>query len=277
MCQDRQDLIDHGFDPVSFAYPTGAYDTTGRERSCRAAATPALGLPVVSTSPATVRAPSTPRRCRPTTATRLRTLYDPPTGTPANVPPLTLSHLQAAVNAAAQHGGGWVPLVFHDVCSQTLDPDNYSFCINDWGPIELTTLNTFLDWLQNAGQPGGAPARTVVETVSQVMNGPDTPAPVTHADLQRRPRAVRRRTPARSRLDFKATDPGGSGVAATYYTTDGSTPTTSSPTGQPRRSRSTATTTFKFFSVDNAGNVEPVQTLQVQVAPEHRSGRRRRR
>ena len=119
----------------------------------------------------------------------LRTLYDQPDvhGGVSNVPPLTLAHLQAAVNGAASHGGGWVPLVFHDICSQQYDPDNYSFCINDWGPIELTTLNQFLDWLKNSGQPGGAPVRTVVETVSEVMNGPDTQAPITELDCNGSP------------------------------------------------------------------------------------------
>jgi len=62
------------------------------------------------------------------------------------------------------------------------------------------------------------------------------------------------------------TDPGSSGVAATYYTTDGSTPTTSSPTYiQPFTINQT--TTVKWFSVDNAGNVESVQTQTVTVQP----------
>ena len=157
--------------------------------------------------------------------------------------------MEAAITAAAQHGGGWIPLVFHQICSQTYDPDNYDACITDWGPIELDTLNAFLDWLQNAGQPGGAPPRTVVQTVSQVINGPDTQPPVTQL--------LCNGAPCRSSivlrlgdLALSATDPGGSGVAATYYTTDGSTPTTSSPTfsapftiTRPRPSSSSRSTT----------------------------------
>ena len=263
-CQSRQDLIAHGFDPTSFAYPTGAYDTQAENvvQSCGyTSARAAGGLDVAGEGQGPVYSETMPPHDR----YALRTLYDPPTGTPANVPPLTLSHLQAAVNAAAQHGGGWVPLVFHDVCSQQLDPDNYSFCINDWGPIELTTLNTFLDWLQNAGQTGGAPARTVVQTVSQVMNGPDTSAPDTTMTCNASACAPTSYAGSVT-VDFKATDPGGSGVAATYYTTDGSTPTTSSPKAGHAFTIN-SNTTFKFFSVDNAGNVEPVSTLTVQAAP----------
>ncbi len=65
----------------------------------------------------------------------------------------------------------WVPLVFHEVCSQTDDPADYSYCTSSWAPIELDTFNALLDWLQNAGQPGGAPAGVVVQTVRQVVNG----------------------------------------------------------------------------------------------------------
>ena len=42
-------------------------------------------------------------------------------------------------------------LAFHEVCSQTYDPSNYANCIADWGPVELDTLNPFLDWLQDVG------------------------------------------------------------------------------------------------------------------------------
>jgi peptidoglycan/xylan/chitin deacetylase (PgdA/CDA1 family) len=264
VCQDRQNLIDHGFYPTSFAYPTGAYDAQaeGIVQSCGyTSGRAAGGIDVAGDGAGPIYAETVP----PKDFFALRTLYDAPTGNPPNVPPLTLSHLETAVNAAAEHGGGWVPLVFHEICSQQYDPANYDFCITDWGPIELSTLNQFLDWLQTTGQPGGAPARTVVQTVSEVVNGPDSQAPVTALKCDG---STCQSTTYNGSVtaSLKATDPGGTGVAATYYTTDGSTPTTSSPRfALPFTINQD--TTFSFFSVDNAGNVEPVHTQTVQVQP----------
>ncbi len=51
-----------------------------------------------------------------------------------------------------------------------------------------------------------------------------------------------------------------SGVAATYYTTDGSVPTTSSPEGTSVGLTDDGVYTIRYFSVDNVGNVEPVRT-----------------
>ena len=69
-------------------------------------------------------------------------------------------------------------------------------------------------------------------------------------------------------------------MKATYYTTDGSTPTTSSPVWIVQPFTINQPMTFKFFSVDNAGNTEAVQTQTVQVQPnadpDHRLGRRHR-
>ena len=50
------------------------------------------------------------------------------------------------------------------------------------------------------------------------------------------------------------------GVAATYYTTDGSVPTTSSDEGTSIDLTSDGVYTIRYFSVDNVGNVEPVRT-----------------
>ncbi|MFL5358128.1 chitobiase/beta-hexosaminidase C-terminal domain-containing protein, partial [Archangium sp.] len=62
-------------------------------------------------------------------------------------------------------------------------------------------------------------------------------------------------------------DDTGSGCAAIHYTTDGSTPTTSSPVTSGYISL-TATTTLKFFSVDVAGNAEPVHTEAYVIIPD---------
>jgi hypothetical protein len=51
-----------------------------------------------------------------------------------------------------------------------------------------------------------------------------------------------------------------SGVAATYYTTDGSVPTTASTEGTSIDLTADGVYTIRYFSVDNVGNVEPVRT-----------------
>jgi hypothetical protein len=71
---------------------------------------------------------------------------------------------------------------------------------------------------------------------------------------------------AGTNVTLTATDnAGGSGVAAIYYTTDGTDPTTSSPpyTGQPIPV--TSSTTIKFRAVDNAGNLEQVESQPLQI------------
>jgi peptidoglycan/xylan/chitin deacetylase (PgdA/CDA1 family) len=264
VCNDRQNLISHGFYPVSFAYPEGAYDATAESivQNCGyTSARAAGGVDVAGDGAGPVYSEAVP----PKDPYALRTEYDPPAGNPPNVPPISLSHLEATVTAAARQGGGWAVDVFHQVCSQAFDPANYSSCIADWGPVELDTFNAYLDWLQKAGQPSGAPAGTVVKTVSQVINGPDAQPPITTADCDGSP-CQSAAYHGSTTITLAGKDPGGSGVKTTYYTTDGSTPTTSSPVftqpftiSQPM--------TLKFFSVDNAGNTESVQTQTVQVQP----------
>ncbi len=65
-------------------------------------------------------------------------------------------------------------------------------------------------------------------------------------------------------VTLSVTDPGGPGTSATYYTTDGSTPTTSS-TLYVGAFTVSSSTTIKFFSVDNAGNVESVKAQPIQI------------
>ncbi len=72
----------------------------------------------------------------------------------------TLADLQSYVLQAEQHGGGWIPIVFHRVC------DN---C--DTLSVSPAVLEEFLAWLE----PRAAANATYVRTVHQVMAG-DYPA-----------------------------------------------------------------------------------------------------
>jgi hypothetical protein len=65
-------------------------------------------------------------------------------------------------------------------------------------------------------------------------------------------------------VELKCTD-NNSGCKAIYYTTDGNTPTTSSPAYSSAIAIG-VTTTLKFFSVDTAGNAEAVKTAQYTIA-----------
>lgn len=127
-------------------------------------------------------------------------------------------------------------------------------------------MNSLITWLQNAGQPGGAPVGTVIKTMTQVMNGAIGKPPVTTLECDGSPCSSSSYNGSTT-VSLFPTAPSGTGISATYYTTDGSTPTTSSPQWQGYPFTVSQNTTFKFFSVDNSGNVEPVETQTVQVQP----------
>jgi peptidoglycan/xylan/chitin deacetylase (PgdA/CDA1 family) len=152
VCGDRDRLVAQGFDPVSFAYPFGEYDaaTEALVRSCgyrTARGTGGLDNAVYSES------------MPPTDPYAVASM----TGGDENSSngPLQLGMLESAVKAAADHGGGWVPIVLHMVCQQST-PD-YQTCMRSDGPIDFTTFSQFLDWLGDQAPPG-----TVVKTVSDI-------------------------------------------------------------------------------------------------------------
>jgi peptidoglycan/xylan/chitin deacetylase (PgdA/CDA1 family) len=255
VCDDRQALLQHGLDAVSFAYPEGAYDQTAKDivRDCGYSSGRAAGG-VSASGP--VYAETVPPLD--VYATRTWTAPTPSTS------PIQLADMQAVVNAAAGHGGGWVQIVVHRVCSQTYDSANYSGCLNSWRPMELDALNGFLDWMVAAGQTGGAPAGSVVQTVRQTLGSPGTSAPTTQISCNG---AACSTSWYRAAVQVTLTatpGPDGSPVVATYYTTDGSTPTSSSQvyTGP---FQVTATSTVKFFSVDQAGHTESLKSQLVRI------------
>jgi peptidoglycan/xylan/chitin deacetylase (PgdA/CDA1 family) len=255
VCGGRQDLIDNGIsDPASFAYPFGSVNATAESivKSCGfQTARQGGGLASTTTSPSSPWAETMP----PKDPYSLRTIdVDAPNAK-------TLADLESYVNAAAAHGGGWIPMTFHQVCDQAAA--DWSSCMSTFGPVQDSVLASFMDWLQNAGQPGGAPAGAVVQTVRSAMSGSDNTPPSTTALCNGAP-CQGSPYGGSLRASLVASDPGGVGVRATYYTTDGSTPTASSQVySEPLVVQTT--TTLKFFSVDNAGNSEAVQTATIQV------------
>jgi hypothetical protein len=66
-------------------------------------------------------------------------------------------------------------------------------------------------------------------------------------------------------VNFSADDGSGAGPARTHFTTDGSTPTDTSPIGAAVTLTADGIYTVKYFSVDNVSNVETVRTAGTQI------------
>ena len=253
VCNDRQALIQHGLTPVAFAYPGGAYNSTVQTVVKNCGYGNARSAGGVSASGPTY-ADTVPSREPPRHKT-----WTPPTPATAET---QLSDMEAEVNAAAAHSGGWVQIILYRVCSQTYDPNNYTSCVGSSRPVELDTVNGFLDWMQNAGQTGGAPAGATFSTVRNVITGADTTAPATTIACNGAACSTSTYTGSVS-VTLAATDTG-SGVASTHYTTDGSAPTLSSPT-YTGPFLVAATATVQYASWDYAGNAETAHSKTITV------------
>jgi peptidoglycan/xylan/chitin deacetylase (PgdA/CDA1 family) len=237
-CDDRTNLLNHGFSPVtSFAYPYGTFNTTVKQvvEGCGYTSGRSAGG-----FPTGVYAESIPPLDR--YATRVAQPADQ-----------QLAGLQRVVTQAENNGGGWVQMVFHEVCDC---PD---------APLATTpaTLSAFLDWLQPRSANG-----TQVQTVGQVMGatppGPDTTPPSTTAYCNGAACSSWYRNSVS--VTLAASDAGGSGVDKTFYTTDGSDPTSSSSRiTYANPFTVTQTTTVRFSSTDKAGNVEPARSQAVRL------------
>ena len=242
VCDDRQNLVSRGFVATSFAYPFGEYNATVKSivRECGyASGRGAFGLRSITS----------------TTDTRPYAGSIPPPDPYAILTPccirsdVTLQQLQGYIVKAEDNGGGWVPLVLHRICEN---------CGGDSPAPSMTpaTFQSLVDWLAQRASRG-----TIVRTVGQVVTGDAQPATTSSRCNSSTCSAAWYAGPVS--VSLQATD-GGSGVAAVRYTLDGSEPTVSSPlyTGPFTVSE---TTTVKFRSWDNGGNVEPVGAQLVQI------------
>ena len=160
VCDDRQNLVARGYDPVSFAYPTGASDAAaesilsdcGYELGRRVGGIvspnwcPACSDPYAESLP-----PENPLVVR-----------TPSFGNGE----ITLSAIQGAVTKA-ETTGGWLPLVFHGVCESAI-------CGEGW--VRPSTLSALMDWLAARSANG-----TSVKTMRAALTGTD-PTPTVPLD-----------------------------------------------------------------------------------------------
>lgn len=171
ICDDRTTLTSWGLDPVSFAYPFGAYDPSVENavRDCgytNARRVGGLG-PVGAACPACAPREDVP----PVDPFAVRTSPEITTTT-------TLADLQNATIAAVGGGGGWVPFIFHHESCATC------------GELSTTPalLDQFAAWLADQQRAGTLVVRTVGQTVGRPA-GPAHTAPaatsttVANADL----------------------------------------------------------------------------------------------
>jgi peptidoglycan/xylan/chitin deacetylase (PgdA/CDA1 family) len=249
ICDDRTNLLSRGFSPVSsLAYPYGAFnhDVEATARQCGYTSARTVGYirsflcglcPFAETIP-----PSDPFATRTPPDIRNTT---------------TLDTMKRYVTQAEENGGGWVQLVFHHVCASNCD--EYSTTLNQ--------LTAFLDWLQPRAANG-----TVVKTTAEVMGDAPPPPPPTGRDVTAPTTTIAcDGTACRNgwyaeavSVTLAATDTGGSGVAETRFTTDGSDPSQGSPLYTGPFSI-VGDAIVRFRSWDNAGNVEATRSQVVHV------------
>ena len=143
VCTDRNNLLDNGFQPTSFAYPFGSFES-GTEQVVQACGynsgrgvsgidkTGPFAETIPPLDPYATRTPPNPKK-----STKLATL-------------------EQYVLAAEANGGGWVQFVFHRLCEQC-------------GPYAISPakFTAFLDFVQ-AEVAGG---RVTVQTTAQVIGG----------------------------------------------------------------------------------------------------------
>jgi peptidoglycan/xylan/chitin deacetylase (PgdA/CDA1 family) len=152
VCDDRTRLIQMGHNVVSFAYPEAAYNAQVESivQSCgyQSARTGGSVLPEGRHYAETLP----PRDPYATGAV----------GTTDNGP-MTLAWMKKAVTAAETHGGGWVQLLFHEVCFRL--SLNYAQCMNGYRPVDSAALASFVDWLKTRAS-AGVQIRTVKQAIA---------------------------------------------------------------------------------------------------------------
>lgn len=241
ICDDRTNLINQGLGPINnFAYPYGNTNASVESvvQSCGYSSGRGAGNLQTSWCSTCPLAESIP----PADPYDLRTAEGVTTST-------TLADLETDVTRAENSGGGWVILIFHGICDNRCAGDN---------DVSPSTFTSFLDWLQPRSANG-----TVVQTVGQVISGtppPPSGPPATSISCNS---AACSTGWYSSTVQVGLTATGSS--TTTYYTVDGSDPTTSTTRVQYSNPfQVTQTTTVRYYSTNAAGSESPKsQTINI--------------
>ncbi len=147
VCNDRVALTDMGFTVKSFAYPFGATSSVVEQILEDCGYNSGRSIASLKSPPRSCSSCPTAETIPPADPYRIRTNASVKSDT-------TLSMLKAYVTQAEDDNGGWVPLVFHHICSGC---NPYS--------ISLADFTAFADWLSKR------PSTTTVKTVDAVIGG----------------------------------------------------------------------------------------------------------
>lgn len=152
ICEDRARMVEEDLHPTSFAYANGVTDPAGIAlvRAC-GYQTARLAGGLLPTNNVNARVERVPPAMG---AHEIRALGATDNG------PVSLASLQAAVDAAYEAGGGWLPMLFHWVCDEA-----DTTCMSRTRPVSRQVLEQFLTWVD-------ADARDItVKPMSEVFNG----------------------------------------------------------------------------------------------------------
>lgn len=141
ICADRNVLLARGYPATSFAYPYGGVNASVEQMAA------VCGYNSART---TARVPGVAESFTPP---------DPYAIGIGNTS-VSLENLKNAVSSAVAGGGGWVPIMFHDVCNGCAAQS-----------ISEADFAAYLDWLQEQAANG-----VVVKTVADVVGGAVQPA-----------------------------------------------------------------------------------------------------
>lgn len=162
VCGDKQWLANRGYDPVSFAYPFAAVNSSAEQivQGCGYTSGRTTGGLSATSAPYAEQLP-------PADPFHVSTAG-------LNGHPITLQSLEDAVTAAANNGGGWLPIAFDRFCDQS--QSDYTNCMGLGDAIDTGVFSQFLDWLKN-GAPAGVSVKTVRDAMGAASEPPLPPRP----------------------------------------------------------------------------------------------------